>query len=57
MPLSFMLIILVTLVWNFIYLFSYSYNLRKKGNYLGIVGICLVLTMAILLFSLNLITY
>ena len=57
MPLSFMLIILVALVWNFIYLFSYGYNLRKKGNYLGIVGICLVLTMAILLFSLNLITY
>lgn len=57
MPLSFMLIILVALVWNFIYLFSYGYNIRKKGNYLGIVGICLVLTMAILLFSLNLITY
>ena len=57
MPLSFILIFLVALLWNFIYLFSYGYNIRKKGNYIGIVGICLVLTLTFLLFSLNLITF
>lgn len=57
MPEIFKLIFFSALIWNLIYLFSYGAYEKKQKNYLGIVGICLLLTAVFSLFLLNFISY
>lgn len=57
MPQVFKFILLLFLIWNSIYIFSYARFEKIKGNIIGFVGICILLVVVISLFSLNFITY
>jgi len=57
MPQVFKFIFSIALIWNSIYIFSYARFEKNKGNFIGFVGICILLAVVICLFSLNFITY
>lgn len=57
MPYIYKIIFFIALIWNFIYLFSYGNYERKKGNFLGFIGVCLILSAVVGLFLLNCITF
>lgn len=57
MPSIYKIILTAAFIWNFIYLFSYMVYEAKQRHFAQIVGICLLLTSAFVLFVLNLTTF